>query len=75
MAKNERKKTACPGGTCGAEALMQIAIAVKTQTERTLSPMPRSGFIAPVAPPALTLHPDAHAWHTLCAWVVHKVCI
>ena len=45
MAKNERKKTACPGGTCGAEALMQIAIAVKTQTERTLRPMPRSGFM------------------------------
>jgi hypothetical protein len=45
MAKNERKKTASPGGTCGAEALMQIAIMVKTMTERTFRPMPRSGFI------------------------------
>ena len=34
-----------PGGTCGAEALMQIAISVKTMTERTLRPMPRSGFM------------------------------
>ena len=45
MAKNERKNTACPGGTCGAEALMQIAMPVKTTTERTLRPMPRSGFM------------------------------
>ena len=49
MAKNERKNTASPGGTCGADALMQIAIIVKTSTERTLRPMPRSGFMGRLA--------------------------
>ena len=34
-----------PGGTCGADALMQIAISVKTRTERTFRAMPRSGFM------------------------------
>ena len=41
MAKNERKKTRSPGGTCGADALMQIAISVKTSTDRIFSAMPR----------------------------------
>ena len=45
IAKNERKKTASPGGTCGADDLMQIAIAVKTITEKIFRPMPRSGFM------------------------------
>ena len=36
MAKNERKNTASPGGTCGAEALMQIAITVKTHDREDL---------------------------------------
>ena len=44
MAKNERKKTISPGGTCVETTLMQIDIAMKMTTDRTLRPMPRAGF-------------------------------
>ena len=45
MAKKDRKNTASPAGMCGAADLMQIAMKVKTVTERTFRPMPRSGFM------------------------------
>src|SRR5690606_41746347 len=62
IAKAERKNTALPGGTVAALALISEAMVMNTQTEATLSAMPRSG--APTANAARSstaglLGPDA----------------
>ena len=44
-AKTERKKTACPAGTCCAVALISEAIVMKVMTEQILRAMPLSGCI------------------------------
>ena len=44
-AKNERKKTASPGGTASAVALIRLAMHTKVLMERIFRTMPRRGCI------------------------------
>jgi len=60
IAKNERKKTASPGGTAWEAALMQVAIPVKRSTEIILSVMPRIGLSAMIGVALMTRSIGAH---------------
>ena len=49
IAKNDRKNTACPAGTCADVALIIEAMTMNTRTEPSLKAMPRRGRMgAPV---------------------------
>jgi hypothetical protein len=43
IAKNDRKNTACPGGTVSDVALISAAIAANTAMDSSFRPIPRSG--------------------------------